>query len=142
MAKTGRGARLGDDQPGSECDGAEVSFVSIAEIQLTDQAVTNQSFKTFGLSCAACITHAPPRETMLHYSAPMTNTPDLKTSATVATLDDPAKLASYSLVDTLNCDPDAKANGVDHAPRQVFTGHFVPAVSYTHLRPHETVLDL
>ena len=63
---------------------------------------------------------------MLHYSAPMTNTPDLKTSATVATLDDLAKLASYSLVDTLNCDPDAKANGVDHAPRQVFTGHFVP----------------
>ncbi|MBK6569692.1 protein adenylyltransferase SelO [Candidatus Aalborgicola defluviihabitans] len=56
----------------------------------------------------------------------MTNTPDLKTSATVATLDDLAKLASYSLVDTLNCDPDAKANGVDHAPRQVFTGHFVP----------------
>ena len=49
-----------------------------------------------------------------------------KTSVTVATLDDLAKLASYSLIDTLNCDPDATANGVDHAPRQVFTGHFVP----------------
>jgi len=45
---------------------------------------------------------------------------------TVATLDDLAKLANYSLMDTLNCDPDAKANGTDHAPRQVFTGHYVP----------------
>ncbi|MFO8142292.1 MAG: protein adenylyltransferase SelO family protein, partial [Marinobacter sp.] len=26
----------------------------------------------------------------------------------------------------LNCDPDANANGVDYAPRQVFTGHYVP----------------
>ena len=56
----------------------------------------------------------------------MTNRADQETSATVATLDDLAKLASYSLIDTLNCDPDATANGVDHAPRQVFTGHFVP----------------
>ena len=44
----------------------------------------------------------------------------------IATLDDLAKLANYSLMDTLNCDPDAKANGADHAPRQVFTGHYVP----------------
>lgn len=44
----------------------------------------------------------------------------------VATLDDLAKLADYSLMDTLNCDPDAKVNGADHAPRQVFTGHYVP----------------
>ncbi len=49
-----------------------------------------------------------------------------ETSPTVATLDDLAKLANYSLVDTLNCDPDANANGVEHAPRQVFTGHYVP----------------
>ena len=47
-------------------------------------------------------------------------------SQTVETLDDLAKLASYSLVDTLNYDPDAKANGDDHAPRQVFMGHYVP----------------
>ena len=45
--------------------------------------------------------------------------------ATIETLDDLAKLADYSLVDTLNCDPDAKENGVDHEPRQVFTGHYV-----------------
>jgi len=47
-------------------------------------------------------------------------------SATVATLADLAKLANYSLMDTLNCDPDATADGADHAPRQVFTGHYVP----------------
>lgn len=45
---------------------------------------------------------------------------------TVASLDDLAKCADYSLMDTLSSDPDAKANGVDHAPRQVFTGHYVP----------------
>lgn len=56
----------------------------------------------------------------------MSNRVSQETSPTVATLDDLAKLANYSLMDTLNCDPDAKANGVDHAPRQVFTGHYVP----------------
>ncbi len=45
---------------------------------------------------------------------------------TISTLDDLAKLADYSLLDTLNCDPDATESGVDHAPRQVFTGHYVP----------------
>ncbi len=48
-----------------------------------------------------------------------------ETSSTVATLEDLAKLANYSLMDTLNCDPDAKENGADHAPRQVFSGHYV-----------------
>ncbi len=56
----------------------------------------------------------------------MTNRLSQETYATVATLADLAKLASYSLMDTLNCDPEATANGVDHAPRQVFTGHYVP----------------
>jgi uncharacterized protein YdiU (UPF0061 family) len=55
----------------------------------------------------------------------MTNRPFQEPSPTVASLDDLAKLANYSLMDTLNCDPDAKANGADHAPRQVFTGHYV-----------------
>ena len=44
----------------------------------------------------------------------------------VKTLDDLATLANYSLFDTLNCDPEAKADGVDHLPRQVFSGHYVP----------------
>ena len=49
-----------------------------------------------------------------------------ETSPAIATLDDLATLANYSLMATLNCDPDAKAGGEDHAPRQVFTGHYVP----------------
>jgi uncharacterized protein YdiU (UPF0061 family) len=44
----------------------------------------------------------------------------------VMSLDDLAKLANYSLMDTLNCDPEAKSNGVDHISRQVFSGHYVP----------------
>jgi uncharacterized protein YdiU (UPF0061 family) len=44
----------------------------------------------------------------------------------ILTLDDLAKLANYSLMDTLACDPDAKANGADYEPRQVFSGHYVP----------------
>lgn len=44
---------------------------------------------------------------------------------TVSTLNDLAQLASYSLLDTLNRDPDAKTDGADHTPRQVFSGHYV-----------------
>lgn len=55
----------------------------------------------------------------------MPNRLSQETSPTIATLEDLAKLANYSLMDTLNCDPDAKANGADHAPRQVFAGHYV-----------------
>ena len=44
---------------------------------------------------------------------------------TIETLDDLAKLVDYSLVNTLNCDPQGKANGIDHSPRQVFSGHYV-----------------
>ncbi|MBA6399928.1 protein adenylyltransferase SelO family protein, partial [Colwellia sp. BRX10-4] len=56
----------------------------------------------------------------------MTNQLPQQTTPTIVTLDDLAKLANYSLMDTLNCDPDARENGVDHSPRQVFTGHYVP----------------
>ena len=56
----------------------------------------------------------------------MKNKLSQKTAPTVLTLNDLAKLANYSFMDTLNCDPDAKENGVDHAPRQVFSGHYVP----------------
>ncbi len=41
------------------------------------------------------------------------------------TLNDLAKLSNYSLLDTLNCDPDAKANADEHSPREVFSGHYV-----------------
>lgn len=56
----------------------------------------------------------------------MTNRLPQKASPTITTLQDLAELANYSLMDTLNCDPDATKNGDDHAPRQVFTGHYVP----------------
>jgi uncharacterized protein YdiU (UPF0061 family) len=49
-----------------------------------------------------------------------------QTTQTINTLYDLAQLADYSLMDTLNCDPDAKANGRDHLPREVFSGHYVP----------------
>jgi len=49
-----------------------------------------------------------------------------KIAPTILTLNDLAQCVNYSFVDTLNCDPDAKADGVDHAPRQVFSGHYVP----------------
>jgi len=57
---------------------------------------------------------------------PMKNRLSQKTAPTVSTLDDLAKCANYSFMDTLTSDPDAKADGVDHSPRQVFTGHYVP----------------
>ena len=56
----------------------------------------------------------------------MKNRLSQETAPTVSTLNDLAKLASYSFMDTLNSDPDAKADAADHAPRQVFTGHYVP----------------
>ncbi|MDK9557967.1 protein adenylyltransferase SelO family protein [Marinobacter sp. M216] len=56
----------------------------------------------------------------------MLKRPSRETPTMVSTLDDLAKFADYSLVDTLNCDPEGKANGADHAPRQVFSGHYVP----------------
>lgn len=45
---------------------------------------------------------------------------------TIETLDDLAPLANYSLMNTLTPDPEATKDGVDHDPRQVFSGHYVP----------------
>jgi len=44
----------------------------------------------------------------------------------VTTFDDFARLADYSLIDTLNADLEATADGNDHRARQVRSGHFVP----------------
>ena len=49
-----------------------------------------------------------------------------KTSAGVETLHDLAALADYSLMERLSADPEATSDGMDHAPRQVFSGHYVP----------------
>ncbi|MCX5937462.1 MAG: protein adenylyltransferase SelO family protein, partial [Cyanobium sp. LacPavin_0920_WC12_MAG_62_9] len=37
-----------------------------------------------------------------------------------------AQRADYSLLDSLHPDPQARADGRDHQPRQVFSGHYVP----------------
>ncbi len=44
----------------------------------------------------------------------------------VSTFDEFVQLADYSLMNNLNADPESKSNGVDHRPRQVFSGHYVP----------------
>jgi len=49
-----------------------------------------------------------------------------KTSTVVKSLNDLAALADYSLMERLNADPEATSDGYDHAPRQVFRGHYVP----------------
>jgi hypothetical protein len=46
----------------------------------------------------------------------------------VKTFDEFVRLADYSLMDTLNADPDATKDGNDHRARQVFSGHFVPVL--------------
>lgn len=47
-------------------------------------------------------------------------------SSAILSLNDLASLANYSFMDTLARDPEAQQNGVDHKPRQVFNGHYVP----------------
>jgi len=49
-----------------------------------------------------------------------------KTLTPIKTLSELAILADYSFTDTLIPNSKSKANGVDHTPRQVFSGHFVP----------------
>ncbi len=56
----------------------------------------------------------------------MIDRPTNETETTVTSLDDLAKLANYSLIDTLTPDPDSTDNGADYTPRQVFSGHYVP----------------
>ncbi|WP_419782317.1 protein adenylyltransferase SelO family protein [Malaciobacter marinus] len=43
----------------------------------------------------------------------------------IKTFEQFAKLADYSFVNKLNCDPDAKFNGDNKEPREVFSGHYV-----------------
>ncbi|MDB2705566.1 protein adenylyltransferase SelO family protein [Pseudomonadota bacterium] len=62
-----------------------------------------------------------------------------ETAPTIETLDELAKRVDYSFIDKLNCDPDAKENGIDHTPREVFTGHYVP-VNPTPIKEPEYVV--
>ncbi|MGR5284256.1 protein adenylyltransferase SelO [Vibrio maritimus] len=44
----------------------------------------------------------------------------------ITNMDEFVKAASYSLLETLNADPDSTQSGEDYWPRQVFSGHYVP----------------
>ena len=46
----------------------------------------------------------------------------------IKTLEELAEFADYSLMYTLNCDPDAQKDGNNHHPREVFSGHYVPVI--------------
>lgn len=50
----------------------------------------------------------------------------LAAESCVTSFDAFVQLADYSLMRTLNADPDASDDGHDHRARQVFSGHFVP----------------
>ncbi len=52
----------------------------------------------------------------------------MKATTSIQTLNDLAPLADYSLMDTLHADPQAQVDGVDHHPREVFSGHYVPVM--------------
>ena len=58
----------------------------------------------------------------------MTTAPTTAVSATVpiASFAAFAQRADYSLLDSLQPDPQASADGHDHRPRPVFSGHYVP----------------
>jgi uncharacterized protein YdiU (UPF0061 family) len=44
----------------------------------------------------------------------------------IDSLEEFAECADYSLVNTLNANPDATEDGIDYTPREVFSGHYVP----------------
>ncbi|MFM7171120.1 MAG: hypothetical protein ACKOYH_09815, partial [Cyanobium sp.] len=47
-------------------------------------------------------------------------------TALITTFAEFAQRADYSLLDSLQSDPQATTDGQDHRPRQVFSGHYVP----------------
>ncbi|MCL7751438.1 protein adenylyltransferase SelO family protein [Guyparkeria hydrothermalis] len=49
-----------------------------------------------------------------------------ETPPAISSLEALAHVVDYSLMDSLNRDPEATSDGNDHAPRQVFSGHYVP----------------
>lgn len=46
----------------------------------------------------------------------------------IETFDELAQLCDYSFVENLNSDPEAKQNGDNKFPREVFSGHYVPVI--------------
>ena len=56
----------------------------------------------------------------------MGNGKEIRGANLVQSVNELASLVDYSLMNTLERDPDATENGEDFAPRQVFSGHYVP----------------
>ena len=56
----------------------------------------------------------------------MSHPPKQRPEQSLASFDDFIQHANYSLLDTLNPDPESTKDGEDHRPRQVRSGHFVP----------------
>jgi uncharacterized protein YdiU (UPF0061 family) len=54
----------------------------------------------------------------------------------IKSLTDLAPLANFSLMDGLTPDPRSRADGVDHKPREVFSGHYVPVNPKPLIDPH------
>jgi uncharacterized protein YdiU (UPF0061 family) len=59
-------------------------------------------------------------------TSPQTTVPNPAPTAVATTFAAFAHRADYSLLDSLKADPQATADGNDHRPRQVFSGHYVP----------------
>lgn len=55
---------------------------------------------------------------------------------TISTLNNLAQCADFSLMNALQIDPDATTDGIDHEPRQVFSGHYVPVNPTPIDKPH------
>ena len=56
----------------------------------------------------------------------MPRQPKPEKPVTTTTFAEFAQRANYSLLDGLQADPQASGDGLDHRPRQVFSGHYVP----------------
>ncbi len=56
----------------------------------------------------------------------MSLTPKSPVKTIINNFDEFVQLADYSLLEKLNCDPDARGEGNDHSPREVYSGHYVP----------------
>lgn len=63
---------------------------------------------------------------MMTMTPPSTPSAQSSESGMVTRFKEFANLADYSLMNSLNADPDAREDGNDHRARQVSSGHFVP----------------
>ena len=56
----------------------------------------------------------------------MTQTSSQKAAALIASVEDLAQHADYSLIQALTPDPESREDGNDHQAREVRSGHYVP----------------